>query len=361
SIPLFFYCNLPPSIQDLGMDSSEAFLDMDQKPKIEDGHLKMDMEMGMKMELAQSGITPDAAFYAAASSNPYLFNGASSMSTPYPSYPYQISQSFPTSAASTYNPAPFGLYSTNGGSPDDQMATKIIEGGEVKINSKGKKVRKPRTIYSSAQLSSLQKRFMKTQYLALPERAALAAELGLTQTQVKIWFQNRRSKHKKQGRPDSINGCGSPTGSDEGHDTEEGGSSVGDGSDTPCGTEASSMGGGLTMPTPSGISPSAVTPNGLSSDPNGGGEVPPTTWMQPPGSLPSLSAQDLGAMAASSQLMTLNTNKDYYSLDPTMESNKAFPSLEQMQMQMHMYPYYSYPLPPQPTNPIQYIQNMQYS
>ncbi|CAF0800385.1 unnamed protein product [Didymodactylos carnosus] len=66
-----------------------------------------------------------------------------------------------------------------------------------KLTAKGKKIRKPRTIYSSMQLQVLNKRFQRTQYLALPERAELAASLGLTQTQVKIWFQNKRSKHKK--------------------------------------------------------------------------------------------------------------------------------------------------------------------
>jgi len=50
--------------------------------------------------------------------------------------------------------------------------------------SSKKKMRKPRTIYSSLQLQQLNRRFQRTQYLALPERAELAASLGLTQTQV---------------------------------------------------------------------------------------------------------------------------------------------------------------------------------
>ncbi|KAM8946533.1 homeobox protein DLX-4 [Pelodytes ibericus] len=80
--------------------------------------------------------------------------------------------------------------------PEMEKST-VIENGEIRINGKGKKVRKPRTIYSSLQLQALNQRFQQTQYLALPERAELAAQLGLTQTQVKIWFQNKRSKYKK--------------------------------------------------------------------------------------------------------------------------------------------------------------------
>uniref|UniRef100_A0AC11EKE7 Distal-less homeobox 6 n=1 Tax=Ovis aries TaxID=9940 RepID=A0AC11EKE7_SHEEP len=82
-------------------------------------------------------------------------------------------------------------------SPQDQQKTTVIENGEIRFNGKGKKIRKPRTIYSSLQLQALNHRFQQTQYLALPERAELAASLGLTQTQVKIWFQNKRSKFKK--------------------------------------------------------------------------------------------------------------------------------------------------------------------
>ena len=61
-----------------------------------------------------------------------------------------------------------------------------IEHGELitRVNGKGKKIRKPRSIYSSLQIQQLERRFQRTQYLALPERAELAASLGITQTQV---------------------------------------------------------------------------------------------------------------------------------------------------------------------------------
>ena len=65
--------------------------------------------------------------------------------------------------------------------------TPTIENGEMvtRISGKGgKKIRKPRSIYSSLQIQHLERRFQRTQYLALPERAELAATLGITQTQV---------------------------------------------------------------------------------------------------------------------------------------------------------------------------------
>nr|XP_009932419.1 PREDICTED: homeobox protein DLX-1 [Opisthocomus hoazin] len=83
----------------------------------------------------------------------------------------------------------------------------VVEGGEVRFNGKGKKIRKPRTIYSSLQLQALNRRFQQTQYLALPERAELAASLGLTQTQVHpppvppVWNATSASGKASSGTP----------------------------------------------------------------------------------------------------------------------------------------------------------------
>ncbi|KAJ1091207.1 hypothetical protein NDU88_004334 [Pleurodeles waltl] len=70
--------------------------------------------------------------------------------------------------------------------------------------------RKPRVLFSQAQVFELERRFKAQRYLSAPEREHLASLLKLTSTQVKIWFQNRRYKCKRQRQDRSLELAGPP-------------------------------------------------------------------------------------------------------------------------------------------------------
>ncbi|VDK62827.1 unnamed protein product, partial [Cylicostephanus goldi] len=61
-----------------------------------------------------------------------------------------------------------------------------------------KKARKARTIFTDKQLQELESTFEKQKYLSVQDRMDLAQRMGLTDTQVKTWYQNRRTKWKRQ-------------------------------------------------------------------------------------------------------------------------------------------------------------------
>ena len=66
---------------------------------------------------------------------------------------------------------------------------------EIKVQ---KKQRKARTAFTDHQLQTLEKSFERSKYLSVQDRMELAAKLNLSDTQVKTWYQNRRTKWKRQ-------------------------------------------------------------------------------------------------------------------------------------------------------------------
>ncbi|XP_054010293.1 homeobox protein Nkx-3.2-like [Hylaeus anthracinus] len=75
----------------------------------------------------------------------------------------------------------------------------------------GGKPRRARTAFTYEQLVALENKFKTTRYLSVCERLNLALSLSLTETQVKIWFQNRRTKWKKQNPGLDVNSPTVPT------------------------------------------------------------------------------------------------------------------------------------------------------
>ncbi|XP_035227244.1 homeobox protein Hox-B4-like [Stegodyphus dumicola] len=87
---------------------------------------------------------------------------------------------------------------SNISSNSNEKPTILACASNQKSVSHSGKMKRIRTIFTPEQLERLETEFERQQYMVGPERLYLASALNLTEAQVKVWFQNRRIKHRKQ-------------------------------------------------------------------------------------------------------------------------------------------------------------------
>jgi len=125
---------------------------------------------------------------------------------------FTISAILGNSAPKQDNTTPSGKHSVPDESQADTLETEKVEFVHGKVDRSGcstsrddihfNKTRRRRTAFTSTQLQSLEEMFHDKKYLTITERNNLAKSLRLSDTQIKTWFQNRRTKWKKQTAPD---------------------------------------------------------------------------------------------------------------------------------------------------------------
>ncbi|KAL9914854.1 lateral muscles scarcer [Glossina fuscipes fuscipes] len=89
-------------------------------------------------------------------------------------------------------------------SPESNFTEEMLEDAKSDITSEDDhgsqddRKKRPRTAFSASQIKALETEFERGKYLSVAKRTALAKQLHLTETQIKIWFQNRRTKWKRK-------------------------------------------------------------------------------------------------------------------------------------------------------------------
>ena len=78
---------------------------------------------------------------------------------------------------------------TRGPDDDQEDAAGAATGVDSHDECNVRKIRRNRTVFTELQLMGLERRFDSQKYLSTPDRADLARVLGLTQLQVKTWYQ----------------------------------------------------------------------------------------------------------------------------------------------------------------------------
>ena len=80
------------------------------------------------------------------------------------------------------------------GSSSNDEDFSITEKIEKKLVSNKKQ---NRTAFTQCQIKELETEFLNNHYLTIDKRCEMSTRLNLTENQIKIWFQNRRTKLKR--------------------------------------------------------------------------------------------------------------------------------------------------------------------
>ncbi|BES94000.1 unnamed protein product [Nesidiocoris tenuis] len=86
------------------------------------------------------------------------------------------------------------------GADSDPENDACADGLRKEDEGKGRKPRRRRTAFTHAQLAFLERKFRCQKYLSVADRSDVADALNLSETQVKTWYQNRRTKWKRQNQ-----------------------------------------------------------------------------------------------------------------------------------------------------------------
>ncbi|XP_034489568.1 homeobox protein B-H1 [Drosophila innubila] len=95
--------------------------------------------------------------------------------------------------------------SVGGGTPGGAGGAGNLSSGsyaehKLQLSKSGRKPRRRRTAFTHAQLAYLERKFRCQKYLSVADRSDVAETLNLSETQVKTWYQNRRTKWKRQNQ-----------------------------------------------------------------------------------------------------------------------------------------------------------------
>ncbi|KAL2087684.1 hypothetical protein ACEWY4_016512 [Coilia grayii] len=146
-------------------------------------------------KMPQSTVT---SFYIADILDPVKFTGNSTHGVPSRSNSLE-QQKYVDESSPKGNSKEDAFHSSDGEDHQTQVTAVDDEVSALSEQSKSKvKARRIRTAFTLEQLHILENSFRNSHYLSVFERFGIAKALNLSETQVKVWFQNRRTKWKKE-------------------------------------------------------------------------------------------------------------------------------------------------------------------